>query len=72
MFPISREKDTIMVAIMNENSGVDKPTEKKNFTRSQSAKNREIMLGIQHERPPMVNKKMCVLAYLKRYESALG
>ena len=42
------------------------------FTRSQSAKNREIMLGIQHERPPMVNKKMCVLAYLKRYESALG
>ena len=31
MFPISREKDTIMVAIMNENSGVDKPTEKSFF-----------------------------------------
>ena len=31
VFPISREKDTIMVAIMNENSGVDKPTEKSFF-----------------------------------------
>ena len=61
-----------MVAIMNENSGVDKPTEKSFFdTFAVREKQGDHVGNTTRKTPNGKQKNVCVLAYLKRYERVL-